>query len=84
VAVYDVRGARPHGFRIVLHMFRGGTVSGAPRAEPGSELRWVRPREIEIHPSMAVQLADLGLIQRNSEELARGLARVGVEVRRLS
>jgi 8-oxo-dGTP diphosphatase len=84
VAVYDVRSARADGFHIVLHMFRGGALSGAPRAEPGSEVRWVRTRDIEIHPSMAVQLADLGLTVRDNSRLERGLARIGVVVRRIS
>jgi ADP-ribose pyrophosphatase YjhB (NUDIX family) len=83
VAVYDVRGARPDGFHIMLHMFRSGRVTGTARAEAGSEVRWAHPNEIELHPSMAVQLADLGLIRRDPEEMARGLARIGLDVRRL-
>ncbi len=83
VARYDVRSALPGRFHILLHMFRGGDVDGTPRPEPASAVRWARPREIEPHPSLAVQLADLGLIEREPTSLARDLARIGVEVRRL-
>ncbi|TMG71225.1 MAG: NUDIX domain-containing protein [Chloroflexi bacterium] len=82
-ALYEVRSVPPGGFHILLHMYRGEGLSGKAVAEPDSEVRWVRPHEIEIHPSMAVQLADLGLIERDAASLSRDLARIGVEVRRL-
>jgi 8-oxo-dGTP diphosphatase len=83
VALYEVRSAPPGSFHILLHMYRGKSLTGKASAEPGSEVRWVRPHEIEIHPSMAVQLVDLGLFQRDAASITRDLARIGVEVRRL-
>jgi 8-oxo-dGTP diphosphatase len=83
VALYEVRSVPPGRFHILLHMYRGETLSGKPSAETGSEVRWVRPHEIEIHPSMAVQLVDLGLLKREPAEVARDLAQIGVEVHRL-
>jgi len=83
-ALYEVRSARPGRFQILLHMFRGGDVAGTPRAEPASAVRWALPAEIELHPSLAVELADLGLVEREPASLVRDLARIGVEVRRLS
>ena len=84
VARYDVRSAPSGRFHILLHMFRGAEVDGTPRPEPASAVRWARPREIDLHPSLAVELVDLGLIEREPTSLARDLARIGVEVRRLS
>lgn len=83
VALYEVRSIPPGGFHIVLHMYRAEGQSGKAAAEPGSEVRWVLPREIEIHPSMGVQLADLGLLKLDADALKRDLLRIGVEVRRL-
>jgi 8-oxo-dGTP diphosphatase len=83
VALYEVRSIPPGGFHILLHMYRGEGLSGKAAAEPGSEVRWVLPREIELHPSMAVQLADLRLIKLDAASLQRDLSRIGVEVRRL-
>ena len=83
VARYEVRSLPPGRFDIALHMFRGDGLSGSSVAEPGSEVRWVLPGETAIHPSMAVQLADLGLLQREPFEVARDLAQIGVEVHRL-
>jgi 8-oxo-dGTP diphosphatase len=83
VALYEVRSVPAGAYHIVLVMYRGGTVEGAPRAEPGSAVRWADPRELELHPSMALQLADLGLIERDPTALFGDLARIGVEMRRL-
>lgn len=83
VAVYEVRSAPPGTFHIVLAMFRGGTVSGDARAEPGSEVRWVDPQGLDAHPSLAVELVDLGLIARDPGRLTRDLGHIGVEMRRI-
>jgi 8-oxo-dGTP diphosphatase len=83
VARYEVRSLPSGRFDIALHMFRGDGLSGSSVAEPGSEVRWVLPGEIAIHPSMAVQLADLDLIERDAPSLERDLAALGVVVRRL-
>jgi ADP-ribose pyrophosphatase YjhB (NUDIX family) len=82
VAVYDVRVGP--SFHVVVHMLRSDGLHGAPRAEPGSRVRWVRPSEIALHPIMASQLADLGLIERDAAQLARDLASAGVEQHRLA
>ena len=83
VARYEVQSA-PHGrFHFRLELFRGNSVTGEPRPESGSALRWVAPREIEPHPNLAVALADLGLIETDPATLAHDLARIGVEMRRL-
>jgi len=71
-------------FHFLVHLFRGGPVSGTPQAETGSELRWVAPGDIDAHPNLAVALADLGLIERDRAALARDLAAIGVEMRRVS
>jgi 8-oxo-dGTP diphosphatase len=83
VARYEVRSTQPGRFHFLVHVFRGGTVAGIPRAETGSALRWVAPREIEQHPSLAIALADLGLVDMEPAALARDLAKIGVEMRRL-
>jgi 8-oxo-dGTP diphosphatase len=83
VARYLVGSVPPGRFEIVLHMFRGGPLQGELQAETGSEARWVGPRELELHPSMAVQLADLGLIEPEPALVAEQLARIGSQVRRL-
>jgi 8-oxo-dGTP diphosphatase len=82
VARYQVRSER-HGFRMALVMFRAEGVLGAPRAERGSEVRWCDPRALALHPVVAVELADLGLIARDDAALAAGLAREGIEMRRV-
>jgi 8-oxo-dGTP diphosphatase len=83
VALYEVRSAPPGRFHIVLHMYRGAEVDGVVRPERESAVRWTPPREIDLHPSMAVQLADLGLIERDPAASFRDLAHIGVEMRRL-
>lgn len=83
VARYDVRSAPAGRFHFLVHLFRGGEVDGEPRPEQGGELRWAAPLEIDPHPSLAVALADLGLIQRDRPALAQDLAKIGVEMQRL-
>lgn len=82
-ALYEVRSVAPGAFDLLLLMYRGGEVVGTLRAEAGSTVRWVHPGEIDLHPSMAVQLADLGLIERDGAALSRDLAHIGVEMRRV-
>jgi len=82
VAVYDVRAVE-RGFHIVLHMFRAASISGTPRAETNSDVRWVTTGEIELHPVVAVELADLGLIAVGREQLEADLAGIGIAIRRL-
>jgi 8-oxo-dGTP diphosphatase len=84
VALYEVRIRPPGAFHILLHMYRGGGVEGTPRPEAGGEVRWTLPHDFVLHPSMAVQLVDLGLIDRDRAGLLRDLARIGVEMRRVS
>lgn len=83
VARYDVRSTPPGQFHFLVHLFRGGRVEGSPRAETGSELRWVAPRDFVPHPNLAVALADLGLIHVEPAMLARDFAELGIEMRRL-
>jgi len=83
VALYQVRSVPPGRYDLVVFMFRGGEVAGDPRPETGSELRWVIPSELDAHPVMAVQLADLGAIMRDRAKLFGDLARAGIEMRRL-
>jgi hypothetical protein len=70
------------GFHFLVHLFRAGAVDGTARPEPGSELRWVDPREIDPHPSLALALLDLGLFETDRAGLLRQLASIGVEMRR--
>jgi len=83
VALYEVRSAPPGRVHFIVLLFRAGPLDGTPRAETGSELRWARPAEIDPHPSLAVALADLGLIERDPEALRRDLAKAGLEMRRV-
>ena len=83
VALYEVRSVPPGRFHILLHMYRAGELDGAPRAETGSAVRWIDPRELDPHPTMAMQLVDLGLIERDGAALFHDLAQIGVEMRRL-
>jgi 8-oxo-dGTP diphosphatase len=83
VALYEVRSAPPGGFHFLVHVFRAGAVDGTARPEPGSELRWVDPREIDPHPSLALALVDLGLFETDRAGLLRQLATIGVEMRRV-
>jgi 8-oxo-dGTP diphosphatase len=83
VALYEVRSVPPGRFHILLHMLRGAELEGTPCPERESALRWVHPREMDLHPSMAVQLADLGLIERDPAASFRDLAHIGVEMHRL-
>ena len=83
VARYEVRSVPPGRFEFLVHLFRGGTVSGTARAEHGSELLWADPSAITPHPSLGVALIDLGLIERDRAALDRDLVRIGVEMRRV-
>jgi ADP-ribose pyrophosphatase YjhB (NUDIX family) len=83
VALYEVRSAPAGRFHLLVHLYRGGEVQGTPRPEPESALRWADPREIDPHPNLALALVDLGLIERDREELSRNLAKIGAEMRRL-
>jgi len=82
-AVYEVQSVPSGRFHYLVHLFRAGPVEGTPRPETGSELRWAAPGEIDLHPNLAVALADLGLIQRDPEALRRDLAMAGLEMRRV-
>jgi 8-oxo-dGTP diphosphatase len=83
-ARYDVRSVPAGGFHFLVHLFRGGAVSGTPRPERGSEIRWADPSATDLHPSLALALVDLGLIKRDRAAIARDHAKIGVEMRRLS
>jgi hypothetical protein len=39
---------------------------------------------MDLHPSLALALVDLGLIKRDRAAIARDHAKIGVEMRRLS
>jgi 8-oxo-dGTP diphosphatase len=80
---YEVRSLPAGQFHFLVHLFRSGRLEGAPRPEPGSELRWARPSEIDPHPNLAFALADLGLIERDPETLRGDLAQAGLEMRRV-
>ena len=84
VALYEVRSAPPGQFHFLVCLFRAALTNGTPRPELGGELRWVAPREIDPHPSLAVALVDLGLIDRGRAALERELAAIGVECRRFA
>lgn len=83
VAVYEVRSAPVGRFHFLVHLFRAGVLDGSPRAEAGSELRWVSPREIDPHPNLATVLVDLGLIERDVDALHRDLAAASFAMERL-
>ena len=83
VALYEVRSAPAGRFHFLVHLFRGAGLDGTPRAEAGSEVRWAAPGDIDPHPNLAVALVDLGLIERDRAALARDLAAIGIEMRRV-
>jgi len=83
VAVYEVRSAPAGGYHFLVHLFRAGEIEGTPRPEPGGQLRWAVPSEIDPHPNLAVALVDLGLIDRDRAALERDLAKFGVDMRRV-
>lgn len=83
VARYTVRSVPAGRFEFNVHLFRADPVEGSPRPEAGSALRWARPAEIELHPILAVALADLRLIERDRAALDRDLAKISVEMRRV-
>jgi len=83
VALYQVRSVPPGRYDLIVCMFRGGEVDGEPHPEAGSDLRWSRPSELELHPVMAMQLADLGVVERDAATLFADLARAGIEMRRI-
>jgi 8-oxo-dGTP diphosphatase len=83
VAQYEVRSAPAGRFHFLVHLFRGGGLTGTPRAEAGSEVRWSLPGEMDPHPSLAVALVDLGLMDRDRASLDRDLAAIGIEMRRV-
>ena len=83
VAVYEVRSAPAGRFHFLVHLFRAGALDGSPRAEAGSDLRWVPPREIDPHPNLAIVLADLGLIDRDADALDRDLSAASFAMDRL-
>ena len=83
VARYEVRSAPAGRFHFLVHLFRGSEVSGTPRPEPGGEVRWVDPGEIDPHPNLALALVDLGLIEHDRATLDRDLRKIGVDMRRL-
>jgi 8-oxo-dGTP diphosphatase len=82
VAHYDVR-ARDGSFAVDLHMFRAREFRGTPRPEADSAIRWTRGDDLALHPVVAVELADLAVIAREPPDLARALAEIGVEMRRV-
>jgi 8-oxo-dGTP diphosphatase len=83
VALYEVRSAPPGRFHFLVHLFQGGATEGTPRPEPGSEVRWAGPLEIDAHPNLALALVDLGLIARDRAAILRDLMKIGVEMRRV-
>ena len=83
VALYEVRSAPAGRFHFLVHLFRAGPLDGSPRAEAGGELRRAAPREIDHHPSLAVALLDLGLIERDRAAIDGDLAAIGIEMRRV-
>ncbi|MGH2470894.1 MAG: NUDIX hydrolase [Candidatus Limnocylindria bacterium] len=83
VARYEVQSAPAGRFHFRVHLFRGGEIDGEPRPEHDSEVRWMDPREIDVHPNLAVALVDLGLIERDRGALTQDLAKIGVEMRRI-
>ena len=83
VALYEVRSVAGPRFHYLVHLYRGGELEGSAVAELNGAVLWARPREIEIHPNLAVALADLGLLDRDRASLFGDLAHIGVEMRRL-
>jgi 8-oxo-dGTP diphosphatase len=82
VATYHVQGSA-HTSPFLMTMFQGERVNGTGRAEHGGALQWCRPSEIELHPVVAIELADLGVIARDDARLSSDLARAGIEMRRI-
>jgi len=83
VAQYDVRSVPAGRFHFLVHLFRGGAVTGTPTPERGGEVRWATPSAVDPNPNLAVALLDLGFIERDRSEILRELEESGVEMRRV-
>lgn len=83
VAVYQVMSEPAGTFDIVLFMY-AGEVRGEPRAEAGSEVRWIRPDEITLHPALRRQLHDAGVRLDDVASIDADLARAGARMLRLA
>ncbi len=81
IALYDV-SAPSAAFRV--HLFRAGSVAGELRAEPESDVRWVRPSEIRLRAGIRFQLRDAGVLDEPLAAIASELAEDGVRYVRIS
>ena len=82
-ALYEVRGIAPNAFHMLVHLFRADEVSGSLRPEAGGAVRWARASDETLHPSLARELADLGLLEHAPTDM--DVRAAGLELlRRLS
>ena len=81
VATYEV-DERTQDFKALVHLYRG-TAIGAPRAEPGSGVRWTSPADPGFHPALRRELADAGLRVEDDAALAEAMRATSVSMRRL-
>ncbi len=83
VAVYQVLSLPAGAFDIVLFLF-AGEVRGEPRPEAGSEVRWTRPDEATLHPTLRRALWDAGTRADEEAAIDGALAAIGVRMLRLA
>lgn len=81
IASYEV-DERTQDFRATVHLFRA-TAIGEPRPEPGSAVRWARPRDAGFHPALRRELADAGLRPEDDRALGEALRATNVTMRRV-
>lgn len=82
VAVYDVRSQPEGAFHFITHLYRG-TLLGDPVAEPGSEARWLDPRELPLSPVVRRELADGGALADGAAASEAALNAAGVRMERI-
>ncbi|HEX4743330.1 MAG TPA: NUDIX hydrolase [Candidatus Limnocylindria bacterium] len=83
VAVYEVMSEPRGAFDIVLFMYEG-TALGDPKAEAGSQVRWLDPNEAGLHPAMRRQLFDARLREDDPLAMAADLLALGARMFRLA
>ena len=83
IAVYEVMSDPRGTFDIVLFMYEG-TALGEPKAEAGSEVRWLDPNEPGLHPALRRQLFDARLRDDDPLAMAADLLALGARMFRLA
>jgi 8-oxo-dGTP diphosphatase len=76
---YEVRSTGAEEFRLHVHLFRG-VVAGDLRPEEGSAAAWTNLAAIDLHPVLAQELVDAGLLRLDPREITERLRARGVRM----